>query len=457
MDIIFSNTDTLQRSLKSIFLIGLIILSRKKLNEKSIKWANIILRSILFIYLIFPHGLLIEVDDLDKLGPMKKIFELSILTNSYLRDFEITFGNILSDLNLTIIASLLVIFMLRRIYLRNKSLKETSLIDYDIRINDQIKSFNLKRKIEVLANDQVKVPMTFGIIKPKILIPNQILNDDDLLKYVMVHELTHIKKFDIVFTYIKNIIIFIFWHNIFLLLAAKYIEEDIEILCDKLVIQRLGDNMKNRQNYCYQMLKLLKLKDSENSFSLKLSPTKERIIVMKNYKKTLSGIFLFVLISLFSLTSFADCGKARDKSTIYIERPEKTIVNMDNRVKEIDEDEYEKMELSEISENQLKAINNDRDEKLNGLDHKIYTFNMKSYGGVNHDGFSVKLSNLECKDEVSYQIIIKEDDKVIYRRFSTKALILKFNAYSNKTYQVIIQNLTGCQLKYNIKINSYKK
>lgn len=457
MDIIVSNTDNLQRSLKSIFLIGLIILSRKKLNEKSIKWANIILWSILFIYLIFPHGILIEVDDLDKLGPMKKIFELSILTKSYLRAFEITFGNVLSDLNLTIIASLLVIFMLRRIYLRNKSLKETSLIDHDIRINDQIKSFNLKRKIKVLANDRVKVPMTFGIIKPKILIPNQILDDDDLLKYVMVHELTHIKKFDIVFTYIKNIIIFIFWHNIFLLLVAKYIEEDIEILCDKLVIQRLGDNMKNRQNYCYQMLKLLKLKDSENSFSLKFSPTKERILVMKNYKKTLSGIFLFVLISLFSLTSFADCGKARDKSTIYIERPEETIVNVDNRVKEIGEDEYEKMELGEISENQLKAINNDRYEKLNGLDNKTYTFNMKSYSGVNHDGFSVKLSNLECEDEVSYQIIIKEDDKVIYRRFSTKALILKFNAYSDKTYQVIIQNSNTSQLKYNIKINSYKK
>lgn len=457
MAITFSNTDNLQRSLKSIFLIGLIILSRKKLNEKSIKWANIILWSILFIYLIFPHGILIEVDDLEKLGPMKKIFELSILTKSYLRAFEITFGNVLSDLNLTIIASLLVIFMLRKIYLRNKSLKETSLIDYDIRINDQIKSFNLKRKIEVLANDQVKVPMTFGIIKPKILIPNQILDDDDLLKYVMVHELTHIKKFDIVFTYIKNIIIFIFWHNIFLLLVAKYIEEDIEILCDKLVIQRLGDNMKNRQNYCYQMLKLLKLRDSENSFSLKFSPTKERILVMKNYKKTLSGIFLFVLISLFSLTSFADCGKSRDKSTIYIERPEETIVNVDNRVKEIDEDEYEKMELGETSENQLKAINNDRYEKLNGLDHKTYTFNMKSYSGVSHDGFSVKLSNLECKDEVSYQIIIKEADKVIYRRFSTKALILKFNAYSNKTYEIIINNLSTYQLKYNIKINSYKK
>lgn len=80
-----------------------------------------ILRSILFIYLIFPHGLLIEVDDLDKLGPMKKIFELSILTNSYLRAFEITFGNVLSDLNLTIIASLLVIFMLRKIILEIKA------------------------------------------------------------------------------------------------------------------------------------------------------------------------------------------------------------------------------------------------------------------------------------------------------------------------------------------------
>jgi len=40
----------LEKSVRSIFVIGLILLVRRRLNINSTKWANIILWSILFIY-----------------------------------------------------------------------------------------------------------------------------------------------------------------------------------------------------------------------------------------------------------------------------------------------------------------------------------------------------------------------------------------------------------------------
>jgi len=52
----FVIVSTLERSIKSTFIIMLVLLTRKTLNVKSIKWADIILWSILFIYLLFPFS-----------------------------------------------------------------------------------------------------------------------------------------------------------------------------------------------------------------------------------------------------------------------------------------------------------------------------------------------------------------------------------------------------------------
>ncbi|MGL5439228.1 MAG: M56 family metallopeptidase [Filifactoraceae bacterium] len=67
------------------------------------------------------------------------------------------------------------------------------------------------------------------------------MHDDELLKFVLIHELTHIKRFDMVFTHIKNLVACLQWYNLFILVAFRYTEDDIEVLCDKLVIERIGD------------------------------------------------------------------------------------------------------------------------------------------------------------------------------------------------------------------------
>ena len=58
----------LNRSIKSIFILAIILLIRKMLNIKSIRWANIILWMIFFVYLLFPRSILITVTDFEKFG-----------------------------------------------------------------------------------------------------------------------------------------------------------------------------------------------------------------------------------------------------------------------------------------------------------------------------------------------------------------------------------------------------
>ncbi|HFR3715409.1 TPA: M56 family metallopeptidase, partial [Streptococcus suis] len=233
----------------------------------------------------------------------------------YTRAFVKEFGYILSKVNRLFVASFFLIYVISQIVRRNNAMKNSIPLENDVRIKEIIGLFNLRRKVVVLVNDKINIPITYGGIRPKIILQSNVLEDDELLKYVLIHELTHIKKFDIVFNHIKNLIACMYWHNILIIAASRYMEDDIEALCDKLVIQRVGDNVKNRKAYCLSMLKLIEQKENTKRVVLKLHPTKERMIIMKKWKKGFSGVCAFALVMALSLTAFVDV-KAVEKGQV---------------------------------------------------------------------------------------------------------------------------------------------
>ena len=345
----FVAVSSLERSIKSIFIIGLILLCRRKLNVKSIKWANVILWVILFIYLLVPYSLLIEIKNIEQYGMLKYVLELLMLIREYTRTFAKDLGYILSSFNQMLVGSLIFFYVIAQVFKRNKAMKNSVLIEQDNCIKESLDLFQLKRKVDIFVNDKIKVPVTYGVIHPKIIFQSHILDDDELLKYVLIHEMTHIKKCDIVFTHIKNLITCLYWHNIFILLTSRYIEDDIEMLCDKLVIRGVGDTVQNRKEYCLSMLKLIEPKDIErNKIVLKLSPTKERMIVMKKWRRRLSGVFAFVLVMTLSVTVFGDVRVAEKEQIVSSESSTQIEINKDDRVKEITDEEYNALTLGEI-------------------------------------------------------------------------------------------------------------
>ncbi|MCB2957532.1 M56 family metallopeptidase [Streptococcus suis] len=315
--------------------------------------------------------------------------------------------------------------------------------------------FKLKRKINILVNDKIKVPITYGVIRPKIILQSHILEDDELLKCVLIHELTHIKKFDIVFNHIKNLIACVYWYNIFILIASRYMEDDIEVLCDKLVIQRVGDTVNNRKEYCISMLKLIEQKEYTKRVVLKLHPTKERMVIMKKWKRTFSGVCAFALVTALSFTAFADVKAVEKEQVLSSEISSNVKLNDNNRVVEITDEEYNRLTLGEIPFNELRVADVDSKVTLDGLEHKSYKFNMESWTEPNHDGFTVKMSEMSCSGGLNYALIIKENGNEIYNSNFTKATTLTVKAYHNSRYEVIIQNRSTNSLKYRVKINSY--
>lgn len=445
----------LERSIKSIFILALILVVRRKLNIKSIKWANMILWSILFIYLIFPYSFLVEIENPSQYGILQYILEPILIISEYIRAFVKDFGYLLSKINRVFVASLFFVYVIKQIVKRNKAMKNSIPVENDKRVIEALNLFRLKRKIDVLISDKIKVPITYGVIHPKIILQSHILKDDELLKYVLIHELTHIRKFDIVFNHIKNLIACIYWYNIFILIASRYMEDDIEVLCDKLVIQRVGDTVNNRKEYCISMLKLIEQEENAKRVVLKLHPTKERMIIMKKWKRGFSGICAFLLVMTLSLTVFADVKAVGIEEVVSSETPLKNRVNENGRVEEIEDEEYSRLKLEEIYSDELKSANIDDKTTLDGLGHKYYKFNMESWTEPNHDGFTVKISEMLCAGGLNYSIIIQENGKVIYQEYFNRAVTLTVKAYHNSRFKVTIVNQSVNPLTYRVKINSY--
>ena len=450
----FVIVSTLERIIKSTFIIMLVLLTRKTLNVKSVKWANFILWSILFIYLLFPFSIFIQIEELEKYGMFQYLLKPFVLISVYIKMFVKEIGYILSNLNQLIVASILLIYTVIQVTKRNKALKNSVRTEPDSRIEKLVNSFQLKRQVQIYINDGIKVPITYGVLRPKIIIQSQVLENDNLLKYIIIHEMIHIKKFDIVFTHIKNLITCMYWYNPFILLASRYMEDNLELLCDKLVIQKVGDTVKNRKEYCLSMLQLIELKEIQEKSVLKLHPTKERMIIMKRWKREFSGIATLILVVILSITVSVDIKVQGKEQVISNITPfQKEIVKGD-KVREITDSEYNKLTLGEVSANSLRSADINSKVTLKGLTNKSYKFNAASWTQPNQNGFTLKLGEMSSEGGVDYCIIIKEDDTVIYKKYFTRAAILTVKADNNSRYEVIVDNQSTNTLSYRVKINS---
>ena len=443
----------LNRSIKSIFILAIILFIRKMLNIKSIRWANIILWMVFFVYLLFPRSVLITVTDFEKCGWLQDILRLMSVISGHIKKIEKEAGYILSPINQMFVTGLVLIYVVVQIIKRNRTMRDSVIIERGSKADEYLSLFNLRRKVDIFINDKIASPVTYGIIHPKIVLQSYIFEDDELLKYVLIHELTHIKKFDIAFSHLKNLIMCINWYNPFILGAAKYIEDDIEILCDKLVIKRAGDTREHRKEYSMAMLKLTE-RNENSRFVLKLHPTKERIIVMKKWRRTVLGIVAFAVAVGASMTSFVEVRAIETNQVVANVESSYTPINKDNRVEEIIEKEY-----IELVENQEEIVPYIADingkETLEELSHKKYKFDMSSWTSANHDGFTVKMSNMSSKGNIDYEIIIKENGNLIYKNRFEKEATLNVKAQDGSSYEVIIDNNSVNTLKYNIKIKSY--
>lgn len=97
----------------------------------------------------------------------------------------------------------------------------------------------ITKTIHIWMSELVSSPLTIGYLKPVILLPVAAINhlSTQQTEAVLLHELSHIKRFDFLVNLITKIIQSVLYFNPFVNAFAKIIESEREKNCDEIVLQ----------------------------------------------------------------------------------------------------------------------------------------------------------------------------------------------------------------------------
>ncbi len=170
-----------------------------------------------------------------------------------------------------------------------------------------IKGQHLKRKIEIRTLPGISSPLTYGIIKPVILLPEDLdLTDSETLDYILTHELTHIKRFDIIRKLLAAAALCVHWFNPAVWIMYLLFNRDIELVCDEAVLKTVKNG--SRRGYAMALIRMEEMKSGFSSLYSHFSKNaaEERILaIMKNTKKGLISVMAACAVVMGVTGAFA--------------------------------------------------------------------------------------------------------------------------------------------------------
>ena len=192
-------------------------------------------------------------------------------------------------------------------YFRSMRKFRMSIPDNTPYIQNWLAAHQISRPLAVRSSDLISSPLTYGILRPVILLPKKLdRNDPVALKYVLTHEYVHIRRFDAITKILFAAVLCIHWFNPFVWVMYVLANRDIELSCDAWVIRMMG--AKNRSSYA---LMLIKMEEQRSGMSALCShfgknAISERIEAIMKFKKTsiLACAFALVLV-VGATTAFA--------------------------------------------------------------------------------------------------------------------------------------------------------
>lgn len=183
-----------------------------------------------------------------------------------------------------------------------------------------LREHRLKRSIQIRRSDRISAPLTYGIVKPVILMPKKTdWENRQQLEYVLLHEYTHICRFDMVVKLVATFALCIHWFNPFVWAMYILFNRDIELSCDESVVRQFGETSKSV--YARTLITMEEKKSGltplYNSFSR--NAIEERITaIMKTKKITIGILVLSALVMIAIVVLFATSAKEQNGQMLFV-------------------------------------------------------------------------------------------------------------------------------------------
>ena len=107
-------------------------------------------------------------------------------------------------------------------------------------LEDCKSQMRIRTILGIVTTDKVKSPALFGFVRPRLLLPEGMIEtlDQQELRYVLLHELAHLKRHDIYIGWLISLLQVLHWFNPLVWLAFYRMRSDRELACDALVMAR---------------------------------------------------------------------------------------------------------------------------------------------------------------------------------------------------------------------------
>ena len=167
----------------------------------------------------------------------------------------------------------------------------------------------LRRSVQIRQSDQISAPLTYGIVRPVVLMPKKTdWENGQQLQYILTHEYMHIRHFDMVWKLIAVAALCVHWFNPMVWLMYYIFNSDIELSCDESVVRQFGDN--SRISYANTLITMEEKRSGLTPFcnNFSKSAIEKRIMaIMKTRKRTvravISGAVILVAVVILFATS----------------------------------------------------------------------------------------------------------------------------------------------------------
>lgn len=171
-------------------------------------------------------------------------------------------------------------------YVRARRRFRTSTPDGTPAVRRWLAAQRLHRTLEVRQSTLVSSPLTYGVLRPVILLPEDMeRGDETTLIYILAHEYIHIRRFDSVVKLVFAAVLCVHWFNPLAWVMYVLANRDLELSCDERVMDTLGG--REKASYALTLINMEETRSrcfSPYSHFSKLA-IEERIEAIMKYKK----------------------------------------------------------------------------------------------------------------------------------------------------------------------------
>ena len=101
-------------------------------------------------------------------------------------------------------------------------------------VDSCVKAFGFRRPPVIRCTTDSRAPLTYGVRRPVVLLPADLLADREALRMILTHELAHIRRRDCLRKLLFTLCLCVYWWNPVCWGMVLLANRDLELACDAL-------------------------------------------------------------------------------------------------------------------------------------------------------------------------------------------------------------------------------